>query len=173
MVTRTDTYYAVMVRRPGETEPVWSPDRHKRRIAATNQAKAALKDQPVDTEALVYIRTFDAYVFTAVTRYRKTEEGIVASPFLPSPDGSVVVYVRSGQLDTAKVWMLSDHTGEHTMGTATVRSKWRVNSYVGTHMFSVRATLTGKEHEGKTYFGKTFGPGMALRLKPMKGKGRA
>ena len=50
-------------------------------------------------------------------------------------------------------------TGD-ALGAAYETSRWRVRSYVGSHMHSYRVRIGGKH-----YVGRGFGPGMVLNLK--------
>ena len=72
--------------------------------------------------------------------------------------------VRSG-----RTIPLSQHTRTLTdwygnpIGTYVPLSRWRVNSWNGTHMYAISATVRGKR-----YHGRTFGPGMSVKLYPYK-----
>jgi len=46
------------------------------------------------------------------------------------------------------------------IGSATKGSTWRVKSYIGTHMTQFYARINGRE-----YTGRSFGEGMAIRLR--------
>lgn len=46
------------------------------------------------------------------------------------------------------------------IGTWRAVSSWRAASYMGTHMYAIRATV-----DGATYHGRGFGEGMVLRAK--------
>lgn len=84
-----------------------------------------------------------------------------------SPD-SVLTYVEPGSPLDERLWKLVDVDGKH-VGFATVRSvKNAPRTWIGLRLYFVHAVLLGEEHKNKKFHGRTFGPGMALMLRPMK-----
>lgn len=57
---------------------------------------------------------------------------------------------------------LTSWTGEK-IGTCAIGKGWRVNSYIGSRMYQIYATVKGVE-----YTGRGFGEGMAVVLRPLK-----
>lgn len=55
---------------------------------------------------------------------------------------------------------LTDWHGNQ-IGTCIYGAAWRVNSYIGTHMHQIYATI-----EGVKYTGRGFGEGMVVVLRP-------
>lgn len=60
---------------------------------------------------------------------------------------------------------LTDWNG-NPIGYCVLSSSWPVRSYVGSRMYQVYGTVDGAE-----YTGRGFGKGMAVILRPRKGKG--
>lgn len=48
----------------------------------------------------------------------------------------------------------------NVIGSATIGSTWRVNSWIGSHMHQIYAWVNGRQ-----YTGRSFGEGMAVRLR--------
>lgn len=76
-------------------------------------------------------------------------------------DKFIIAYPSSGGI-------LTNWHGER-MGTWRTKSKWRVNSYIGTHMHQIVATLD----DGRTYTGRGFGVGMSFRGKRVASQRKA
>lgn len=66
-------------------------------------------------------------------------------------------------------YMSSDMTklqtwhGDVISDVVTITGKWRINSWVSSHMYQVRVNVNGK-----WFTGRTCGSGMIARLKPCK-----
>ena len=70
-------------------------------------------------------------------------------------------YVGDG---AGAVRALTDWHGNR-IGTCRLASSWKVNSYIGSRMYQIYATVDGVE-----YTGRGFGTGMSVNLRPVKGK---
>lgn len=66
-----------------------------------------------------------------------------------------------------QTWPITVWTGQ-PIGYATRGRPWRVHSYVGTHMAQYYARIRGRE-----YTGRSFGPGLYIRLKETAASKRA
>ena len=62
---------------------------------------------------------------------------------------------------------LTDFQG-NKIGTCALGSSWRVNSYIGSRMYQIYATVAGVE-----YTGRGFGENMAVNLRPVRNKRKA
>ncbi len=61
--------------------------------------------------------------------------------------------------DTSRRY-LTDFEGKR-IGYCALSTSWRVNSYIGTHMYQIYATVDGVD-----YTGRGFGEGMCVNLRP-------
>jgi hypothetical protein len=68
----------------------------------------------------------------------------------------------------AKDGILNNWHGER-MGTWRSTSRWRVDSYIGSHMHQIVATLD----DGRIYTGRGFGVGMSFRGKRIASQRKA
>lgn len=57
---------------------------------------------------------------------------------------------------------LTDFAGKK-IGTCRLASSWKVNSYIGSRMYQIYATVNGVK-----YTGRGFGTGMSVNLRPVK-----
>lgn len=102
---------------------------------------------PANAKRPAAIASVDNAMRSRVERYRIfTESPDIIGAYIGTP-------CRNGGYPVT-VW-----TGE-PIGNATLGSKWRVNSYVGSHMCQFYARINGRE-----YTGRGFGEGMCITLR--------
>lgn len=88
-----------------------------------------------------------------------TPETLVA--YLGRPDRQACNY------ETGQPWPVTVWTGRE-IGRAFVRSKWRVRSFIGSHMHQFEARINGR-----VFTGRSFGEGMAIVLRETAASKRA
>lgn len=89
-----------------------------------------------------------------------TSGGAVVTPdYIVAYVGDFLLSGLTGQRDTRK---LTDWHG-NVIGTCTLASSWRINSYISDRMYQIYATV-----DGRRYTGRGCGEGMVCKLRPCK-----
>ncbi len=84
-------------------------------------------------------------------------------PRQPKTQPALVAYVGNALAPFSSQHALTDFHG-HRIGVCRSTSTWRTyNSYVGTRMYQIYATVNGVEYTGR---GRGFGDGMSVALRP-------
>ena len=83
---------------------------------------------------------------------------------LTSPPDRLVAYMgqpdrQACNYESAQPWPVTTWAGNR-IGTATISAKWRVRSFMGSHMFQFYARIADRE-----YTGRGFGEGMCVSLR--------